>query len=126
MSQRPPEIIYLQVPKTFSDKDIEDFKSVLVKATAHTRWENLTIILSNKDFKSLQIDASTYEAINKLKDKGQNVQYGSGRKNTCRTDKYSDETPSKDAEDYNKDNPFLKFRKDGKGNPRNKSLKQED
>jgi len=31
--------------------------------------------------------------------------FGTGRKNTGRTDKYSDETPAKDYADYRKDNP---------------------
>ena len=33
------------------------------------------------------------------------VQFGSGRKDTGRTDKYSDETPLKDYQDYRKDYP---------------------
>lgn len=34
-----------------------------------------------------------------------NIQKDSGRKNTGRTDKYSDETPRKDYEDFRKDHP---------------------
>ncbi len=33
------------------------------------------------------------------------IQFGSGRKDTGRTDKYSDETPLKDYQDYRKDYP---------------------
>lgn len=33
------------------------------------------------------------------------IQFGSGRKDTGRTDKYSDETPLKDYQDYRRDYP---------------------
>ena len=33
------------------------------------------------------------------------IQFGSGRKDTGRTDKYSDETPKKDYQDYRTDYP---------------------
>lgn len=33
------------------------------------------------------------------------IQFGSGRKDTGRTDKYSDESPAKDYADYRKDYP---------------------
>lgn len=122
MSQRPSETLLIQVPKTFSDYDIEQFKKLLIKATSHTNWENLTIIVTNRDFSPIPINAQVYDEIKKLQKDGQHVQLGSGRVNTGRTDKYSDETPEKDAEDYKKDNEFINFRKDGKGNKRNRPL----
>lgn len=124
MSQRPSETMLIQVPKTFSEYDIEQFKKMLIKATSHTNWENLTIIVTNRDFQPVPISTQAFDEIQKLKSEGKRVQMDSGRVNTGRTDKYSDETPEKDAEDYKKDNPYIKFRKDGQGNKRNKPLGQ--
>ena len=39
------------------------------------------------------------------------IHFGSGRKDTGRTDKYSDETPLKDYQDYRNDNPVDDSRK---------------
>ena len=126
MSQRQHEIVLVSVPETFSEYDKEQFKKLLIKATSHTNWENLTIVISSKTFKAMNVSAQTYDEIEKLRKEGKHVQLHSGRVDTGRTDKYSDETPEKDAEDYKEDNPYIKFRQDGKGNPRNKPLKWEN
>ena len=39
------------------------------------------------------------------------IHFGTGRKDTGRTDKYSDETPLKDYQDYRNDNPIDDSRK---------------
>ena len=65
MSQRPPEIIRLVVPTSFTDKDIEEFKLLLVKSTSHGKWENLTILLTNKAFDYTVVDT---EFMDKLRD----------------------------------------------------------
>ena len=65
MSQRPHEIIRLTVPKSFTYEDTEEFRLLLVKATSHNKWENLTILLTNKAFDYTVVDT---EFMDKLRD----------------------------------------------------------
>ena len=65
MSQRPHEIIRIAIPTSFTDEDREEFKLLLIKATSHGKWENLTILLTNKAFDYTVVDT---EFMDKLRD----------------------------------------------------------
>ena len=60
------------------------------------------------------------------------IQFGSGRKDTGRSDKYSDETPAKDYKDYKSDYPNDNARKiakeitDGKRKPEHIGVKSRE
>lgn len=63
MSQRPVEYVRVTVPSSFSKEDIEEFKALLIKATSHGKWENLTILLTNKAFDYTIVDTNVMDKL---------------------------------------------------------------
>lgn len=59
-------VTVLQTNKETTEEELEEFRMFLVKVTAHTKWENLFILLSRKKFDTHFVDDKVFQG---LKDK---------------------------------------------------------
>lgn len=60
------KLTILQTNESTTEDELEEFRLFLVHVTTHTKYENMTILLSRKKFDLHQVDSDVFE---KLKEK---------------------------------------------------------
>ena len=60
------KVTILQTNESTTEEELEEFREFLVKATSHTKYENMFILLSRKKFDTHHVDAEVFE---KMKEK---------------------------------------------------------
>jgi len=60
------KVTILQTNESTTEEELEEFREFLVKATTHTKYENMFILLSRKKFDVHHVDSEVFD---KMKEK---------------------------------------------------------